>query len=219
MLRLTPSAQALAAGESTDVTVQLLTNESGGGDLYGFRAVVYLDGPPAGLSFTAAQMPGANYVFQGNSFDYVANPLGAGGDPLGSSPAPRVALAALPNDPFFVTVSANQVVDLGVLTLTTAPGTQAGTVGIRFATSFSELDSATSNYSIDAQDGQLTVAAGPVNSTPAPSSAILFGIGSVVLVAFGAVRTGSARERGAMLRCGNRRSVPFPGPDPQNSLA
>jgi hypothetical protein len=199
MLRLTPSSSTLAPGQSVDVTVQLVTD--GSDPLYGFTAKLNLDNSaPAGLSFTAAQMPGSNYVFQGNSFGYTATTFDVSGNPLGGSfPAAQVTISDTANDlsnPQF----AAGTYDLGVLTLTAAPGTQAGTAGIKFDRIITELDGplipgndSPIIYVYNSNDGQITVE-GPSMATPAPPSAILFALG---ILTFGTIR--SCRRIG---RCG-----------------
>ena len=172
LFELTPSSSTISPGQSVDVTVQLATDASGGGDIYGFTADVFLNNPPAGLAFTNAQMPSTNYIFQGNSLGFGANPLDASGNPLTSFPAPGLAIFDVPNSPAYVTLSANQVVNLGVLTITAASNTPSGIVPIQFNTAFTQLNSATGLYTFNTQDGQVSVPGG-ITPTPIPSTGLL----------------------------------------------
>ncbi len=176
-LELASSTTTISAGQSMNITVQLVTGSGGPVDLDGFTATLFLTNASSGLTITKTQMPGSNYVFQGNSFDYVANPLNASGVPLASFPAQGVAISDLPNDaPYYQVLGANQTYSLGVLTITAAAGIQTTAIGLQFDTSLTELDGDNgSTYSFKADNDMIT-------PTPAPPSLVVLISGALILV-------------------------------------
>jgi hypothetical protein len=180
---LSPSSSSVAAGGSVDVTVQV-TTDANGGQLAGFTAAVYLVNAPSGLQISNAVTPTSGYVFDGNSFGYVANPLDASGNPLSGFPSAGVALSDLANNPAYVTLAANTTYNLGTLTLSAANGTTPGTYGVRFDTTVTEFDSSTGGtYAYSAKNGSVTVGSSLPVPTPAPSTLVLLAIGGAVVAA------------------------------------
>lgn len=184
-MRLSPTAP-IVAGQSVEVTLQLVSDGTGG-DIYGFSATVYLEAAPLDLYIIAATLPASNYLFQNNSLLFELSPFDDVGTPLADFPATRLGIFDLPDNPLFVTVGANETYDLAVLTFGTSSATPAGTVNIRFDESLSRLDGMpdpvtfeSASFPLNFVDGQIGVLSNgaPANPVPAPPSLLLFALGA-----------------------------------------
>lgn len=179
-MRLSPTAP-IVAGQSVEVTLQLVSDGTGG-DVYGFSATVYLETEPLDLSIISARLPVSNYLFQDNSFLFDDVTI-----PLTGFTATRFEIFDLADNPLFVTVGPNETYDLAVLTFGTSSATPAGTVNIRFDDSLSRLDGTPDpvtllpeSHLLNFEPGQITVLSNgvPANPVPAPPSLMLLALGA-----------------------------------------
>jgi hypothetical protein len=193
-VRLAPDVTTIDSATGGTITLQVLLHgdSSASATVAGYD--IYLDltdsasnvlGSGSPIGFSTITQATSGYVFDGVSAGFTPAFLN-GGAPV-SPPSPSVYLSDLATTP--VSLGPGDFA-IGTVQVSVAAGATPGSYGIAVNPLTDLLDPLADSLPIDSPvNVSITISpSGPVESTPVPASAVLFGVGSVFLGAVGALR-------------------------------
>ena len=173
----TSPGTTLVAGGSQEFVVYLdASADTPDTEVFGFTARLELTGAVGGVHFTGGAMPASGYIFQGNSFMFLAT---LGGQNPGDAYAPgdpalSITLSDFPrDDPYSVVLSGGGSWSLGVVTVTAGSNPEGGAVNLRFTDNYSTVESGTGEVPVTGTGASVQVERSDVNPVPAPGGVAL----------------------------------------------